>query len=460
MPPTIKQLKEKRLALIERAKAIKAGADAAGRELTEEETTLVTQQLDEADKVKGDIDSVEKRAALDDRLKGAGEEISSSVGVAVQPNQVGDAITHVHEKWKDDPKKGFKTPRQFMMEVINAGLGYTKISPQLKHMYQANSGGDPSIMAAAGSDEHSTFADSRGGFLVPEGFSPRLLRIEPEADPIGGRTTNIPMTTTKLDIPARVDKNHTSSVSGGLQVFRRAEAATIQSTRMQFEQVSLNVHSLFGLSYATEEILSDSPISFAALISSGFGDEFISRMIDERLNGTGVGEFLGINNSPAMLTISKETGQAAKTIVYENIIKMRAQSWRYGDAMWLANHDILPQLMLLNQSVGTAGMGMIWQPSAREDHPDMLLGRPLIFSEYPETLGTAGDLQLTTWSQYLEATFQPMQSAESIHVRFVSHERAFKMWLRNAAVPWWNAALTPKKSSDKLSPFIRLATRA
>jgi hypothetical protein len=31
-------------------------------------------------------------------------------------------------------------------------------------------------------------------------------------------------------------------------------------------------------------------------------------------------------------------------------------------------------------------------PSAREDAPDMLFGRPLFFTEYCDTLGDEGDL--------------------------------------------------------------------
>jgi HK97 family phage major capsid protein len=119
----------------------------------------------------------------------------------------------------------------------------------------------------------------------------------------------------------------------------------------------------------------------------------------------------------------------------------------------------MPQLMLLNQAVGTGGLP-VWQPSAREDHPDMLLGRPLYFSEYAKTLGDQGDLILANWEEYLEGTYQPMAQEESVHVRFVNHERAFKFYLRNAGLPWWKSALTPVYSSAKLSPFVVLDARA
>ena len=72
--------------------------------------------------------------------------------------------------------------------------------------------------------------------------------------------------------------------------------------------VTLDAHMLFGLSYATEEILMDSPTSFSALLAAGFSDQFTYHIVDERLNGTGVGEFMGILTSPCLVSVSKETG--------------------------------------------------------------------------------------------------------------------------------------------------------
>jgi HK97 family phage major capsid protein len=256
-----------------------------------------------------------------------------------------------------------------------------------------------------------------------------------------------------------VDKNHTTSVSGGLTVTRRPETVDATSSRMELEQVTMRAASLFGLSYATEEILTDSPISFIALISNGFSQEFASKLIDERINGSGSGEFEGVMNSPALISVSKETGQAADTINYENVKKMRARVWGYRNAIWLANHDCLPELMSLVQVVGTGG-APVYQPSAKEDRPDLLLGRPIFYTEYTKTIGDAGDILCVNPTQYLEGTYQPLQSAESMHVRFVQHERAFKFWLRNDGRGWWRSALTPKNSTSTLSPFVRLAARA
>lgn len=349
---------------------------------------------------------------------------------------------------EDDPKKGFRSPREFLMSVMQHGQG-RHMDGRLKPLYQA----------AAGSDEHGVYDSSRGGFLVPEAFSPTPLMLQPEDDPIAGRTRPFPMSAPIVKINARVDKNHSSSVSGGLTVTRKPETVAAASSRLAFEQVTMQATSLFGLAFATEDVMTDSPVSFVSIIASSFSQEFGGKRVDERLNGGGVGEPEGILVSPALVSVDKETGQAADTINYENIKKMRSRVWGYGRAIWLANHDTMPDLMSLVQIVGTGG-GPVYQPSAQEDHPDILLGRPIFYTEYCKTIGDLGDIVCVNWFEYLDGTYQPLQSAESMHVRFIEHERTFKFWERNDGRGWWRTALTPKNSTKTLSPFVALKARA
>ena len=458
----LKQLRAKRAKLLDAAHAMQASATAEDRELTDDEFAEIRDAVAEAEELQTQIAALEARATVLTSLDAAHASLDRPPAArsipAVTPAAASEAhVTSVVPAIETDPMRGFADPTAFLSAVMDfsrersaGGSGDVTIA--------ANPG--LALLAAAGSDEQSTFSDPHGGFLVPTTMSPDIMSTPSEADPTAGRTTAVPMATPKVSINARVDKDHSTSVSGGLTVKRRAESADFAASRMTFEQVNLIAQNLTGMAFATEELLTDSPQSFAAILANGFEDEFASHRLQEKIDGNGVGEPEGINTSPALVTVAKEAGQAATTLVYENIINMRARVWGYNNAIWLANHDTLPQLMLMNQSVGTAGGQVVWQPSAREDHPDTLLGRPLFFTEYMQTLGTAGDIHCTNWSQYLTGTYQPMQSAESIHVRFVEHERAFKFWLRDDARGWWRSALTPKNSANTLSPFVTLAVRA
>lgn len=393
------------------------------------------------------IDRAREAAKIDAETPVAPKE--QSMGRVAKPRGDDDSlnITDMRNAADTDAARGYKTPREFLREVVDATMT-GRIPERLRSL------------RTVGSDEQSGFSNPYGGFTIPSAFLPNLMSVAAEADPVSSRVTQVPMQATKVELLARVDKNHTSSVSGGIRFYRREEAGSLTSSRMQFERVSLNALSLAGLSYATEEILTDSPLSFAAILEQGFRDEYSAHMLNERLNGTGVGECEGILNSAALVTVDKETQQAATTINYTNIIKMFARCWGDpGKMVWLCNHDTLPQLATLSLAVGTGG-GAVWMQSAQAGTPSTLLGIPVVFTEFCKTLGTVGDIVLCNWSQYLDGLYQGLQGAESMHVRFETNERAFRFIARNDGKCWWRSALTPKNSSSTLSPFVALATRS
>lgn len=444
----LERLRKRRAALTKANRDLLDKADGDGdRELTEEEEATFGVNQAELETLAGKVEREEQLAELE----------KTAAAAYIPENQPGDQlrIENKGPAWKTDPKCGFKTPREFMLCVMQASRDGRTEDERLLFL-RADEG--LKRLAAVGSDEAGTYSDPYGGFLVPGGFSPSLLQIRTEADPLGGRVTQIPMTAPSIKIPARVDKDHSSSVSGGFRVYRTSETQTVTASRAAFEMVTLDANPLMGISYATEQLLTDSPISFAALIEAGFRSEFASKLMDERINGTGVGQFTGLLNAGCKLEVSRQAGQAADTIVWENVRDMRARCWGYGSAVWLYCQDALPTLMSMYMQIGAAGVAM-WQTSAREGEPDTILGRPAFATEYCKTVGDAGDLILTTPSEYLEGTYQQIEGAESVHVRFLYNERTFRFVMRNDGGPWWRTALTPKNGST-LSPIVTLEARA
>jgi HK97 family phage major capsid protein len=439
MTMTYKELKAKMVQNADAQNAITTVAESAKRDLTADENTKLVALQAEFEAQSGQLAILEK-------AEKAQAFANSSAGRKTKP----DDVTAIHDKILDDPKRGYQHLRSFVGDVIAANTRGVE-ADNLKYLRDPES--------TVGSDEGAGTAGGRGAYLIPEGFNPTFLKVSPEADPMAGRVQTIPMDKPVVNIPARTDKDHTTSVSGGLTVTRRPETVSATDSKMVVERVRLEATTLTALTYVTEELLADTPLAFAAIVGQGFQDEFTSHLVDERLNGTGAGEFLGVMNSPCLVIVAKEAGQAAGTITYPNVLNMRSRCWHYSDAIWIANHDTLPQLAAMSLPVGVGGTA-VWMPSCQPDVPDMLLGRPLIFSEYAKTKGAKGDIVLGNWSQYLEGTYQPMASAESIHVRFVNHERTLKFWLRNAGQPWWKSPLTPRNSTATLSPFVTLAVRA
>ena len=459
MDPRIKALRDKHADLHAKCKAL-SDKETAGTALTAEEVADFEAMVAEMDAIPGQI------TAIDNEIKAAAARrarmsnpLPTPAGRRSSPDQLpasAAAPMTTQPQWEVDPAKGFKSPREFISAVMDAGMNQHLLNdpswmPNLQHMRADR-------YMTAGSDDQRGNSDPYGGFLVPEAFSPDLLTVKPQDDFIAGLTTKIPMKAPIVPIPARTDKNHTTSVSGGLTVTRKPETVSATSSVMQLERVVLQATSLFGLSYATEELLLDSPISFAAILAQGFGQQFGAQLMKERIRGTGVGEFQGIINAPGTVTVAKVTNQAAKTILKENIDQMHAQCWGYDKAVWIANYDCLPQLSAIVQNIGTAGSTTNYLQTL-PDGTQTLKGRPIIYSEFASACGSVGDLMLCNWSEYLEGVLQPMQSAESMHVRFINHERTFKFWMRNAGQFWWLTPLTPQNGATQLSPMVVLAAR-
>ena len=144
---------------------------------------------------------------------------------------------------------------------------------------------------------------------------------------------------------------------------------------------------------------------------------------------------------------------------------MYSRMWNKTDAIWMANDDTFQQLASMSLSVGTGGIP-VWLPAGGiSGRPyDTLMGKPLVFTEHCQTLGTVGDILFCDWTQYLvgqrAGAAGGMKFASSIHLKFDYDQVAFRFVFRLDGQPWWPSALTGRYSASTLSPFVALATRS
>jgi HK97 family phage major capsid protein len=218
---------------------------------------------------------------------------------------------------------------------------------------------------------------------------------------------------------------------------------------------------LTGYTTVANELMDDSAIPLAALITRLFGEALAYFEDEAFINGSGAGDPVGILNADALVTVAKETGQAATTIVAENLDKMYARMWPAGQAraVWLANNDAFPALAAMSRSVGTGG-GPVWVTNMADGPPSSIFGRPLIFTEKCQTLGTAGDIFYVDLGYYVIGDRQGLTMTSSAHYLFPNQQTAFMFTQRVDGKPWLDTAITPRYGTNTLSPFVSLATRA
>lgn len=352
-----------------------------------------------------------------------------------------------------DKLGGFKSAGHFFREVVQAGSMAPR-SEALKRWSEA-------VNKTAGYMEEGDAG--QGGYLVPVQVSNNIMEKTLEASIVEPRASIQPMMSNRLEIPADVDKDHSTSYFGGIIIYRPGEAGTKTPTNPTFEKIALTLHKVTGLCYASDELLSDSAIALESYINRKFSQAIAFVKDDDFINGSGANMPLGAFNSanPSLVTVTAETGQGAATIVAENIIKMWSRLYPagHGGAVWLANIECGPQLMGMSIAVGTGGIP-VWMPAGGvSGRPyETLMGAPLIYTEKCQALGTAGDICLGNFRDYIigqKGSGAP-DMATSIHVRFATDETAFRFVLRYDGQPAWTSALTPKRGSATLSPFVVL----
>lgn len=472
--PTVTKQESHTMTDQEKAEALKALRDAE----TERVNAIRALCADHGLSLKADAFISEGKSV--DQVRAAILDEKKTITAKTRPAIAATIVEKVEARFEKDPAKGYRNPAEYMLAVMNnsdaSDVGQID-DERLRSLATRTEKGDKIIggnlmafvmpnafvptrfQATVGSDEQGNYSDKYGGFLRPETTLPGLLQTSFEGDPTDGRTQALPMASPTVKLNARVDKDHSTSVSGGFTFTRKPETVAATASRGSFEQVTLQAATLAGLAYATDELMADSPISFAQIIADGFSQQLGFHLFSEKMRGLGGSEFTGLLSAAntALLSVAKENNQTNDTIVTMNCAKMVARCWGYDDAIWLANHTTIPTLSQLSVGVGTGG-ALVWMTDMTKGFPATLFGRPIYFTELCAAVGDAGDIMLVNMSQYLEGTYQPVQSASSVHVRWVQGETAFKTWLRNAAAPWWRTALTPKYG-DTRSPFVTLDAR-
>jgi HK97 family phage major capsid protein len=298
--------------------------------------------------------------------------------------------------------------------------------------------------------------DSQGGFLVPEEFYPQLMKAALEESPIMPRATVIPMKRSSIRIPRLVTTSRASTYFGGVVCYWTEEAATKTETKPAAGQLRLIAKKLVGMVYCSDELVEDSGVTIEAVLDTAFGAAIAFTNDEAFVNGTGVGQPLGIMNSGALISVTKKTGQTAATIVNENVTKMMARLLpeSYNSSIWMVHPSTIPQLASMSVARGSGG-----GPTFLANAPFTIYGRPVFISEHCQQVGTVGDVILADWRYYAVGD-RGLSVAYSTHTKFEEDETCWRLVHRVDGQPMLSSAITPKHGTDTLSAFVALATRA
>jgi HK97 family phage major capsid protein len=175
------------------------------------------------------------------------------------------------------------------------------------------------------------------------------------------------------------------------------------------------------------------------------------------LCGSGAGQPLGVFNSSCLISVAKETGQTADTIVYGNLTKMYARQLNKSRAVWLFNDDCVPQLMEITIDVGTAGSHV--RLMNEKDGKFTIFGRPVHFTPHMPTVGDAHDCGFIDFGAYALGMRKEMSIDKSIAPGWTQDLVSYRIIIRFDGMGVLSEAVTPENGAT-LSPFVTLNERA
>lgn len=333
---------------------------------------------------------------------------------------------------------GFSSAGDWLMAVKKAGQT-GELAPQFKNAVAYEKVGED------------------GGFLVPEEISAAILKKMEGDDSLMARANTLQVAGNNLTL--NLDEN--APWTGGVTAYWTGEGASITESKPNFKQASWRLHKLAALVKATDELLEDAT-ALESYIKQSAPAAILHQVNKAIINGNGVAKPLGIINSNFAVTVSKESGQAADTILAENVIKMysRMLPMSRANAVWFVNPAVEEQLRLMKDGNDqfiylTPGSQMNQTPYAT------LLGRPVVplMGGMP-ALGDVGDIMFADLSYYyMIRKAAGVKAATSIHLHFDKEITSFRFSMRLDGKCPFQSAVTTEFGSYSMSAFVLLEAR-
>lgn len=451
--PSVQELREQRETLFKQAEAL----DAKGEAVTAEDTATIDGLLNQCRDLDAQIADVETRAQAAESRRATLDAMRSVAHPGRKTSPDAPSLSDIKvgkDRVSLDPKRGFSNIADFAAELMSCGPSLGAI--------QAN----PRLRAAAGTGMVQGITND-GGVLVPPAFSSTIwdgARQMSESMLGYCDTQTIDPGVQSLEVPGI---NETSRANGsrwgGIQGYWKSELAAMTETKPKMRSIKIEPQEVYVFAYISDKLLRNAPGVASGILTRAAADEINFKIGDSVFNGDGVGKPRGIIGHGSVVSVAKESGQAAATVVKQNIDKMWSRchaNWR-GNAVWFINQDVEPALQEMTIGVGTGGAPVYMPPGGLSGAPYATLkGRPVIPVEYCATLGTVGDIVLADLKSYFMGIRGMVDQAQSMHLKFDYAQTAFRFIFEADGQPYLASAITPFKGTNTTSPIVTLATRS
>jgi HK97 family phage major capsid protein len=345
-------MREKRVTLVNNAREIVDHAEAAGREMFQDELEQYNKIMAEVQTLKDSIERQEKLAAEEDDLA-----IHNQVPAFMNP-QAGQ------EQDAENPRASAAYGEAFNSYLMN-GLQGMKPS-QINNL---------------------TFStDTDGGYTVaPQQFIARLIKKLDDLVLIRGLATKFQLTSAKsLGFPTLETNPNDADWTTEIQT-------VTEDTAMTFGKREFSPELLTKLIKVSLKLLRNSAIPIDTLIADRMAYKFAITHEKAFMTGDGTNKPLGVFTASASgIATNRDvaTGNTATAVTFDGLksAKWSLKAGYLQNANWIFHRDAVAMIDKIKNTDGD----YIWQPSVQIGAPDRLLNVPVGISEYAPNTFTTG----------------------------------------------------------------------
>lgn len=222
--------------------------------------------------------------------------------------------------------------------------------------------------------------DADGGYLVPDEYDHRLVDVLTEENIM--RKLGHKITTSgehKINIAA------TKPAAAWIE-----EGGALSFGDATFDQILLDAHKLHVAIKVTEELLYDNAFNLESYIIDMFGKALANAEEDAFLNGSGVGQPLGLFAATGGGTAAISTASITSDDVIKLVYALKRPYRK--NAKFIMNDQTIASIRQLKDNNGA----YMWQPSLIAGEPDKLLG----YDVYTSPFCPAGKIAFGDYSYY------------------------------------------------------------
>ena len=222
--------------------------------------------------------------------------------------------------------------------------------------------------------------DADGGYLVPDEYDHRLVDVLTEENIM--RKLGHKITTSgehKINIAA------TKPAAAWIE-----EGGALSFGDATFDQILLDAHKLHVAIKVTEELLYDNAFNLESYIIDMFGKALANAEEDAFLNGSGVGQPLGLFAATGGGTAAISTAALTADDVIKLVYALKRPYRK--NAKFIMNDQTIASIRQLKDNNGA----YMWQPSLVAGEPDKLLG----YDVYTSPFCPAGKIAFGDYSYY------------------------------------------------------------